>query len=170
MKYNQKKKGQKSLCFIRNPRNADTSRHRAPVQPSPTLDGEWYQQYLETAVGAWPKNRLYTTLSHCTRPLWLSSCYISHPLEADLSRRLLSGTVFSNPNSDNYLWFCCWLERQLPGIESTFPSVQKLRVRRRGISVPASLSNTWHQMHMWGWPSKINEFNRREQTRTGILV
>jgi len=52
MKYNQKKKGQKSLCFIRNPRNADTSRHRAPVQPSPTLDGEWYQQYLETAVGA----------------------------------------------------------------------------------------------------------------------
>lgn len=46
----------------------------------------------------------------------------SHPLEADLSRSLLSGTVFSNPNSDNYLWFCR-LERQLLGIESTFPSV-----------------------------------------------
>lgn len=94
----------------------------------------------------------------------------SHPLEADLSRSLLSGTVFSNPNSDNYLWFCCRLERQLLGIESPFPSVQKLRVRRRSISVPASLSNTWHQMHMWGWPSKINEFNRKEQAHTWISM
>lgn len=97
-------------------------------------------------------------LGHCD----FHPATFSHPLEADLSRSLLSGTVFSNPNSDNYLWFCCWLERRLLGIESTFPSVQKLRVRRRGISVPASLSNTWHQMHMWGWPSKINEFNRKE--------
>lgn len=29
-----------------------TQQQRAPIQPSLTLDGEWYQQYLETAVGA----------------------------------------------------------------------------------------------------------------------
>lgn len=52
MKDNQQKKGQKSFCFVRNPRNADTARHRAPIQPSPTLDGAWYQQHLETTVGA----------------------------------------------------------------------------------------------------------------------
>lgn len=105
-------------------------------------------------------------LGHCD----FHPATFSHPLEADLSKSLLSGTVFSNPNSDNYLWFCCWLERQLLGIESTFPSVQKLRVRSRGLSVTASLSNTWHQMYMWGWPSKINEFNRKEEIHTWISV
>lgn len=76
MEDNQQEKGQKSFCSIRNPRNADTARPRAPIQPSPTLDGEWCQQYLETTVGAWPKNWLCTTLSHCARPPWFSSCYV----------------------------------------------------------------------------------------------
>lgn len=159
------------FLIIRKPRNADTARCSAPIQPSPALDGAWYQQHLKTSVGAWPKSWLYTAVAHCARPLWFfHPTTFCHPLEADLSRSLLSGTVFSNPNSDNYLWFCCWLERRLLDIESPFPSIQKLRVRRRGISVPASLSNTWHQMHMWGWPPKINEFNRKEQAHTWISV
>lgn len=53
-----------------------TQQDRAPIQPSLALDGERYQQHLEITVGAWPKSWLYTTLSHCTRPLWFSFCYI----------------------------------------------------------------------------------------------
>lgn len=68
-------------------------------------------------------------LGHCD----FHPATFSHPLEADLSRSLLSGTMFSNPNSGNYLQFCCRLERRLLGIEPTVPSVQKLRIRRRGI-------------------------------------
>lgn len=51
MKDNQEKRGQ-SFYFIRKSKNVDTARHRAPIQSSPALDGERYQQHLETTVGA----------------------------------------------------------------------------------------------------------------------
>lgn len=52
MKDKQQEKDQKNFCFIRNSENTETARHRTPIQPSPTLGGELYQQYVETTVGS----------------------------------------------------------------------------------------------------------------------
>lgn len=63
MKDAQQEKGQENFCFIKSSRNTETGRHRTPIQPSPALGEELYQQHVETTLGSWPKDWLYTTFS-----------------------------------------------------------------------------------------------------------